>query len=193
VITLDPRSTALVLIDLQNGILALDTRPRPSSEVLAAGRSLAGRFRVAGSPVVLVRVAFAPDYADAPPGLTDVPSNRPKGGLPAEWSRLADGLAAPSDLLVVKHQWGAFHGTDLDLQLRRRGIDTIVIGGIATNFGVESTVRQAWEFGYHVVVVEDACAAISTELHTIAVRTILPRIARVALAADLAFAGRGRE
>lgn len=188
-ITLDPRSTALVLIDLQNGILALDTKPRPSGEVLAAGRHLAGRFRVAGAPVVLVRVAFAPDYADAPPGLTDVPAARPKGGLPASWSTLADGLAAPGDLHVTKHQWGAFHGTDLDLQLRRRGVKTIVIGGIATNFGVESTVRQGWEFGYHMVVVEDVCASVSAELHQTAVGVVLPRIARVTVAADLAFAG----
>ena len=55
------------------------------------------------------------------------------------WSELADGLAAAGDIVITKRQWGAFHGTELDLQLRRRGIRGIVLGGIATNFGVEFT------------------------------------------------------
>ncbi|GBQ28584.1 hydrolase [Gluconacetobacter sacchari] len=175
----DPRTTALVLIDLQNGILALPTVPRPSSEVLEGGKSLAKRFRDAGAAVVLVRVAFAPDYADAPPGSTDQPLARPEGGLPANWARLADGLEAPGDIVITKHQWGAFTGTELDLQLRRRGVRTIVLGGIATNFGVESTARHAWELGYHVVIAEDLCTSLSAELHDIAVRSVFPRIARV--------------
>jgi nicotinamidase-related amidase len=108
--------------------------------------------------------------------------------LPAGWSDLVDGLAQPGDIHVVKRQWGAFHGTELDLQLRRRGVRTIALGGIATNFGVESTARQAWELGYEIALVEDACASTSAELHDFAMRLILPRIARITHVKDLAFA-----
>ncbi|MGQ9370738.1 hydrolase [Azospirillum sp. ST 5-10] len=184
---LDPRTTALVLIDLQNGIIGMDLAPRSGAEVLAAGRRLADRFRAAGAPVVLVRVAWADDYADALRQPVDQPPARPPGGLPADWSALADGLAQPSDLVITKRQWGAFHGTELDLQLRRRGVRTIVLGGIATNFGVESTARQAWEHGYEVLLVEDACAGASADLHAMAVRHIFPRIARVTRESALAF------
>ncbi len=112
----------------------------------------------------------------------------PEGGLPAAWADLAEGLAEPGDIVVTKRQWGAFYGTDLDLQLRRRGVRTIALGGIATNFGVESTARQAWEHGYEVVLVEDACATGSAELHDMAIRHIFPRIARVVQSEDVAFA-----
>ncbi|HEX3440412.1 MAG TPA: isochorismatase family protein, partial [Pseudolabrys sp.] len=105
-----------------------------------------------------------------------------------DWSKLVDGLAQPSDLRVTKKQWGAFTGTDLDLQLRRRGIRTIVLGGIATNIGVESTARFAWELGYDIAVVEDACTAMAAEQHEMAFRAIFPRIARVVRSADVAFA-----
>ncbi len=110
---------------------------------------------------------------------------RPAGGLPAGWGELIDGLAEPGDIQIVKQQWGAFYGTGLDLQLRRRGIETVVLGGIATNFGVESTARQAWEHGYAVVLAEDACASLSAELHEMAIRYIFPRISRVAQSADV--------
>ncbi len=186
--TLDPRTTALVLIDLQNGIVSMPVAPRTGQEVLETGKQLAERFRAAGAPVVLVRVAFAPDYADAPQQSVDVPPSLPPGGLPAEWSILAEGLVQPTDIVITKHQWGAFYGTELDLQLRRRGISTIVLGGIATNIGVESTLRQAWELGYNVVVVEDGCAGLSAEMHAFAVRNIFPRLSRVTNAASVILA-----
>jgi nicotinamidase-related amidase len=78
----------------------------------------------------------------------DHPTPLPAGGLPAGWSDLVGGLAEAGDIGITKWQWGAFYGTELDLQLRRRGIRTIVLAGIATNFGVESTARQAWEHSY---------------------------------------------
>jgi nicotinamidase-related amidase len=177
---LDFRTTALVLIDLQKGILGMPLAPRSGADVLAAGEGLARRFRAAGAPVALVRVAWAPDYADAPRQKVDQAPPRPQGGLPAAWSEYADGLAQPGDILIVKRHWGAFHGTELDLQLRRRGVTTIVLGGVATNFGVESTARQAWELGYEVILVEDAATSMSAELHDMAIRHIFPRIARVA-------------
>ncbi len=188
---LDPRSAALVLIDLQAGIVGMTLAPRSGPEVVETARSLAERFRAAGAPVVLVRVTWAADYADAPGGLVDQVGSRPPGGLPAAWSALVEGLVQPQDIVVTKRQWGAFTGTDLDLQLRRRGIGTIVLGGIATNFGVESTARHAWELGYNVVVAEDCCTTASVELHDTAIRVIFPRIARVVNSADVSFASGG--
>lgn len=185
---LDPRTTALVLIDLQNGIVALPVTPRTGAEVVACAAPLADRFRAAGAPVVLVNVGWSDDLGDLPPRNVDQPIARPAGGFPANWSDLVDGLAKPGDLRVTKRQWGAFHGTDLDLQLRRRGVRTLALGGIATNFGVESTARQAWELGYDVVLVEDACGGLSAEMHAMAVRGVFPRISRVVAAADIGFA-----
>jgi nicotinamidase-related amidase len=109
----------------------------------------------------------------------------PPGGLPEGWTELADGLAQPSDLRITKRQWGAFYGTELDLQLRRRGVTTVVIGGIATNIGVESTARAAHEHGYAVVLVEDATAARSADMHAFAFEYIFPLLGRVAKAREI--------
>jgi nicotinamidase-related amidase len=184
---LDPHTTALVLIDLQNGIIGMPLAPRSGSQVLVAGADLAQRFRAARALVVLVRVAWSADFADAPQQPVDRPMPRPPGGLPAGWSDLAEGLAEPTDIRVTKRQWGAFHGTDLDLQLRRRGIKTVVLGGIATNFGVESTARQAFEHGYELIIVEDATTSISAPMHAFSIAEILPRLGIVSRAEEIAF------
>ena len=115
----------------------------------------------------------------------DRPRQPPPGGFSEGWSELADGLAEPSDLRITKRQWGAFYGTELDLQLRRRGIQTIVLGGIATNIGVESTARQAWENGYAVVFAEDATSGMSAEMHEFAVKNIFPRLGRIMKAREI--------
>jgi nicotinamidase-related amidase len=187
-ISLDPKTTALVLIDLQNFIVGRSIAPHSGADVVARCKSLAETFRAAAAPVVLVQVAFSTDGADAPPQNVDEPMQRPAGGFPPGVLDLAEGLAAPGDLLVTKRQWGAFYGTELELQLRRRGVKTIVLAGIATNFGVESTARQAWEMGFELLLVEDCCASVSAELHDMAIRHILPRLSRVVTSADLAFA-----
>jgi nicotinamidase-related amidase len=83
---------------------------------------------------------------------------------------------------------GAFFGTDLDSELKRRGISTIVLGGVATQFGVESTARQAWELGYELVIVRDATTSIAIEGHENSMRGVFPRIARVTDSDKLAFA-----
>jgi nicotinamidase-related amidase len=184
-IELDAQTSALILVDLQAGVIGMPLQPRTGPETLAAGKALAERFRAAGGKVVLVRVDFAADFADALKQPVDAPF---RGARPPGWSGLAEGLAEPSDIMIVKRQWGAFHGTELDLQLRRRGINTVVIAGIATNFGVESTARQAWENGYAVVIPEDACASVSAELHQMAMTSIFPRISRVTKCAEIGFA-----
>jgi nicotinamidase-related amidase len=184
----DPRKTALVLIDLQKGIVGRPLLPHSGDAVVAAGQALAARFRAAGAAVVLVNVAWSADGGDMPPQDVDERMALPPGGLPAEWSELVPGLVQPGDILVTKRQWGAFHGTDLDLQLRRRGIDTIVLAGVATNFGVESTARFAWELGYRLAIVEDASSSSTAELHEFAIRRVLPRIAHVVAARDVELA-----
>ncbi len=186
-INLDPRTTALVLIDLQKPIVAMPLSPYSGNEIVSVCRSLAETFRRAGARVVLVNVAFAKDFGDALRTTVDEPFSPPPGGLPEDWAELVDGLAQPTDLRVTKHQWGAFYGTDLDVQLRRRGIKSIVLGGIATNFGVESTAEQAWERGYEVVVAKDATASRSAEMYAFSIQSILPRISRVTNAANIGF------
>ena len=82
------------------------------------------------------------------------------GPRPPDWMDFAPEVGGWKGALeILKRQWGAFHGTELDLQLRRRGLDTIVLTGVATNFGVEQTAREAWQLGYSVVVAEDATSS----------------------------------
>ncbi|KAG9390973.1 Peptidase S28 [Carpediemonas membranifera] len=185
-IDIDPKRTALVLIDLQYGIMRLPTQPYPTADVLARAKDVAANFRAHNAPVVLVHVGWFKDFADAPKGHADAPSRY--GSLPEDWQQLDTDLVHDGDIIVLKHQWGAFTGTDLDVQLRRRGIDHIVIGGIITNMGVESTVRHGWEIGYNMTVVEDLCSGLETELHNMAMQKILPKISRVVPCADLNFA-----
>jgi nicotinamidase-related amidase len=89
------------------------------------------------------------------------------------------------DVLITKRQWGAFGGTDLEQQLRQRGIRTIVLGGIATNYGVESTARAAVGLGFELVVVEDATTSLSEALHRFPYEHIFPRIGRVRTTAEV--------
>ena len=176
--SLDPKTTALVLIDLQRGIVARDTKPYTSAEVVERAARLARRFRESGALVVLVHVAFASDLSDRLNPAADSPT--PATPLPKEWSDIVPQLGSdPRDIVITKRNWGAFYGTDLDLQLRRRQIRTLVLGGIATNMGVESTARDAYERGYEQVFVEDACATFSEEMHAFTFKNIFPRIGRV--------------
>jgi len=175
-LTLPPKSSALVLIDLQRGTTNFPVAPHTGTEVVRNATSLANRFREIGAPVFLVRAAF-PTGETALKSITDaqwpLPASEPEG-----WLELAV-EPHPQDILILKRHWGAFYGTELDLQLRRRRIETIVLGGIATSFGVESTARNAYEFGYHLVFAEDAMGAFTPAHHEFAIQTIFPRLGRV--------------
>ena len=179
-LAIDPQESALVLIDLQQGIVGRPWAPRTGPEVVQHAARLAARFRELGATVVLVRVAYHPDGKDALNAPADVAAPFNPAALPPAWADLAPELGPqPGDLIITKRQWGAFHGTELDLQLRRRGVRTIILGGIATNIGVESTARSAHEHGYAQILVEDAMAGGSAELHDFAVKKIVPRLGRV--------------
>ncbi|MFF4255768.1 hydrolase [Streptomyces sp. NPDC001663] len=183
VTALDPR-TALVVIDLQAGVVAAPTQPYTGAEVVTRSAELADAFRAHGLPVVLVRVSFAADGADLVPGRTEAP--RPGGARPEGWDALVGELAGhPGDITVTKRNWGAFHGTDLDVQLRRRSVTQIVLTGIATSIGVESTARAAHEHGYHVTLATDAMSDLAPEAHRNSVERIFPRLGETGTTAEI--------
>ncbi|HVP68462.1 MAG TPA: hydrolase [Anaeromyxobacteraceae bacterium] len=177
---LRPTETALVVIDLQKGIVAIETAPRPAPVVVGNAARLAHAMRERGGLVVLVRVAWSADGRDALRPVLDPGAPAAPGARPPGWAEVVPELAGHAgDHLVTKRQWGAFYGTDLDLQLRRRGISTVVLCGISTCFGVESTARDAFERGFEQVFVEDAMASRSAAEHEHTVTRVFPRMGRV--------------
>ncbi len=183
---LDPRRTAIVVIDLQKGIAGMPGgAPHAKSAVIANCASLLSAARAAGAQPVLVHVGGSPDGSDRVRTPTDQ-SMRSTGPLPPDWSELIPELdSQPGDIVILKRQWGAFYGTDLDLQLRRRGLTTVVICGIATEFGVESTARDAYERGYELIFAEDAMTGMTAESHANSVGRIFPRLGRVRSTAEI--------
>lgn len=184
VTTLDPK-TALVVIDLQNGVAALPVEPHATADVINRTGELADAFRKHDLPVILVRVSFSPDGDDRPTGRTEQ-QGRTTGRPPAGADQIVDQLAGhPEDIIVTKRNWGAFYGTDLDVHLRRRGVTQIVLTGIATSIGVESTARAAFEHGYHVTLATDAMSDLSAESHNHALTRIFPRLGETGTVAEI--------
>lgn len=174
--TLDP-TTALVVIDLQKGIVQIPVA-HPIDAIVANAAKLARAFRARKLPVVLVNAA------GMAPGRTN--AGAPALAFPAGWTDLIPELEQqPDDLLVTKYTWGAFHGTGLDMQLRRRGVTQIVLCGVATTAGAESTARAAHEHGYHVTLVTDAMTDRLAEAHRHSVEVIFPRLGEVGTTADV--------
>jgi nicotinamidase-related amidase len=173
---LNPKKTALVLIDLQNAIVGMNPVPHTAAQVVENSRKLAEAFRAHGGPVVYVRVDLN-DFMTLP---VDQPHNRGDKPLPAAASEIAASAGFQhGDILITKRHWGAFAGTDLEQQLKSRGIDTVVLTGISTNAGVESTARQGTGLGFAFVLVEDACSSQNAEHHRFAFENIFPRLTRV--------------
>jgi nicotinamidase-related amidase len=182
--SLEPQTTALVLIDLQRGITAFPAEPHSTAAVIANAALLAAAFRAAGAPVVLAHVATSPDGRDRLHSPVDELQVRRQ--MPPDFAEIVPELGPRAgDIVVTKRQWGAFYGTDLDLQLRRRGIVTVVLGGIATNYGVESTARDAYERGYRLVLVEDAMSSRSAADHAFACERIFPRLGCLSRTAEV--------
>lgn len=179
-LSLDPSATAFIPIDIQHGALAFPLTPHDAPTLVVSAARLGRAIADVGGLIATVRIAFSPDLGDRLRQPTDIPMMLPEGGFPEGWSDLAPEIAAlPAAVSVTKRHWSAFHGAELDLQLRRRGIRTIVLCGVATNFGVESTARDAWQLGYEVVIAEDACSSIGEGAHAFAISTTLPRVSRV--------------
>jgi nicotinamidase-related amidase len=160
--------SALIVIDLQKGIAGMAT-VHPMKDVIGNAARLAKEFRKRGLPVVLVNVAgMAPGRVEAV---------RPKLDFPPDWTELVPELEAQKgDHLVTKQRVGAFLGTDLDAYLRGRGVTQVVMSGVATTFGVESTARSAFDLGYNVTFVVDAMSDRDAEAHRNSVEKIFPRM-----------------
>lgn len=173
---LDPRA-ALVVVDLQKAVVGLTTA-HPTADVVARSAQLAAAFRRHALPVVLVNAA------GRAPGRTEAALRvRPPS---ADGAELVPELhPQPGDIRVTKRTWGAFHGTDLDEQLRRASVTQVVVTGIATSAGVESTARAAHEHGYHVVLVTDAMTDMDAGNHTHSVQKIFPRLGETTTTQDL--------
>jgi nicotinamidase-related amidase len=171
------KETALVLIDLQKAIVGRQLAPYSGADVVERGAKLAEAMRAAGGPVIYVHVLVAEVLRLT----TDVSMPAPSEPPPADASDVVQeaGFDKEKDVLVTKRQWDAFYATGLDQQLRRRGVKTIVLAGIATNMGVESTARSAQARGYEVVFAEDAMTSMSQEMHEFATKKIFTMIGRV--------------
>jgi nicotinamidase-related amidase len=175
---IDRSKTALVVIDLQKGIVGRQTAPYASDIVVKNTAAIAEAFRKNGMLVFLVRVTPSPDGKDALRPIADAPMQAQTP--PPDWADIVPEVGPKrGDFVITKHQWGAFYGTELDLEFRRRGMATIVLCGIATNIGVESTARFAYEYGYNQIFAEDAMSALSLEEHMFTVTRIFPRIGLV--------------
>lgn len=155
----------MVLVDLMPRIIALPTAPHSGEQVVERCVRLADAFRERGGLVVWVRV------------------ERP-GGVQPEGSELAV-TPAEGDVVVVKHSWGAFGNSDIDDHLRAHDVESVVFGGIATNFGVESTARAADDHGYSVVLVSDAMAGLDQHAHDFAVEYVFPKLGVVVTTDEL--------
>jgi nicotinamidase-related amidase len=174
--TLDTK-TALIVIDLQNGIVALPT-VHTVDNIVQQSRRLADAFRGKGLPVVLVNVAGgAPGRAE---------QSRSLGQLPPGWADLVPELnQQASDHLVTKHTWGAFTNTDLDAYLKSNGVTQVVIVGVATSIGVESTARQAHELGYNVTLALDAMTDLNLDAHINSTTRMFPRLGETGTTAEI--------
>ena len=174
--TLDAK-TALVVIDLQQGIVALPT-VHPTAEVVKRSVGLIDAFRRHGLPVVLVNVAGgAPGRAE---------QSRPAGDFPAGFADLVPELnQQPSDHLVTKRTWGAFTNTDLEAYLRKQGVTQVVLVGVATSIGVESTARFAQELGFNVTFAVDAMTDMNPDAHTNSITRIFPRLGETGTTQDV--------
>ena len=174
--TLD-HDTALVVIDLLKGIVAYPT-VHPTSEVVRHTGELADAFRRHGLPVVLVTVS------GTPAGRTEQSwSAAPRS---SDWADLLPELnQQPGDHVVTKRQWGAFTNTGLDALLKNLGVTQVVIVGIATSFGVESTARHAHELGFNVTLAVDAMTDMSAEAHANSVARIFPRLGETGTTRDI--------
>jgi nicotinamidase-related amidase len=165
--TLDP-NTALIIVDLQKGLIGLPTI-HPIDDVIARARALADAFRERGLPVVLVNVAGgAPGRTERPP------QTRP---FAEGWTDLVPELNRQAgDIVVTKRTWGAFATTDLEAQLKARSVTQVVIVGVATGTGVESTARQAYEQGFNVTLAIDAMTDMRLEAHDYSLKNVFPRL-----------------
>jgi nicotinamidase-related amidase len=180
---IDPAHTAVLIMDYQNGIVA--SLPGDQTPFLQRAADVLAAARKSGLMVIHIMVAFRSGHPEIGQG------NLMFNGL-RQSGRFAAGdpnseihpavLPQPGDIVVTKRRVSAFAGSDLELILRARGIDTLVLFGIATSGVVLSTVRQAADADYRLIVLADGCADRDEDVHRCLLDKILPRQADVIMA-----------
>jgi nicotinamidase-related amidase len=173
---LDP-NTALIVIDLQKGLVG-SPFSHSIDKVVERSRALLDAFRMRGLPVALVNVAGgAPGRTEQPPRLHSFPPG---------WTDLIPELGQqPADIVVTKRTWGAFASTDLENRLKTLGVTQVVVTGVATGTGVESTARQAYEQGFNVTLALDAMTDSRPEAHDYSIRSVFPRLGETGTAQNI--------
>ena len=173
---LDPQ-TALIVVDLQKGLRDIPSL-HPIAGVIDRSSQLCEAFRKQKLPVVLVTVT------GAAPGRTEEPRRHRE--LPADFSELIAELhPQPEDMLISKRTWGAFANTNLEVQLKAKGVTHVVLAGVATGTGVEATARQAYEAGFNVTLATDAMTDIRTEAHEYSLKHVFPRLGETGATHDI--------
>lgn len=176
-LTIDVAHTALVLIDLQHSTVQRELAPYSGEQVVGNCVLLAQEMRNRGGMVVFVHVLVN----ELPVLPADAPLRKPGAAAPPpEASHIVPeaGVEA-TDIVIAKRQWGAFYGTELDQLLRRRHIKALILGGIATNYGVESTARAAYDRAYELVFAEDAMSSMGQQAHQFACQNTFRNMGRV--------------
>jgi nicotinamidase-related amidase len=175
---LDP-ATALIVVDLQAGLAGMPT-VHPFDDVVANAARLAAAFRAKKLPVVLVNVAGGVS------GRTDRGARSAGHAFPEGWTDLLPQLnQQPGDKVVTKHSWGAFHNTDLAQHLHDLGVTQVVVTGVSTTSGVESTARQAYEHGFNVTLAVDAMTDLSQAAHDGSIANIFPKLGETGTTDDI--------
>jgi nicotinamidase-related amidase len=185
-ITFEPNRTALLVMDLQTDVVAMfGEKATPLLDRAADVVALARRAHV---PIIYIVVGFRPGYPELNPR-NDAFSAVSRSGrfvVGHPGSDIAPAVRPEEgDIVVVKHRVSAFAGTDLEMILRARGVDTLVLLGIATSGVILSTVRHGADADYRLVVVKDCCADRDEEVHRVLTEKILVRQATVICASDL--------
>jgi nicotinamidase-related amidase len=176
---LDP-ITALIVIDLQKGLVDYPFL-HPIGEIVDRTRALIAAFRAERLPVALVNVA------GRAPGRTE---QGPRGTqtFAEGWTELLPELEQqPGDIFVTKRSWGAFATTDLERQLKSKGVTQVVVTGVSTSGGVEATVRQAYELGFSVTIALDAITDVRKEAHDYCTQNVFPRLGETGSSQDIIF------
>ena len=189
---LDPKRTVLLFFDMQNGVAKKHdpTAPKQYESVISNSVKLLSAARAAGAAVAYTqhytdKGVFRNRITDTDSHLHPWPAEGPRGPgevlLPGTWeTQIVDELTPqPEDFLIPKYRWNAFYQTCLDMMLRNRGIDTIVIVGGSTDFGVAGTAWAARDLDYNIVVVSDACTSAEQDNHEQLMRRMFPRMGRV--------------
>lgn len=191
-----PSQTAIILIDLQNDIIRNPNGPFYGAiaqqvrdkQVVEKVVTLTDGAHAAGALIFYITVVRRKDYGDV---VNQISALVASGKAPppkqqvsliegTEGARLVDELQPdPRDYVLVKKRRNAFHQTELDFHLRARNITTLAIGGVATDLGVENTVRDAWDRDYNIVVLEDICVSAPASAHDYAIANVFPRMARI--------------